>query len=161
MALDAEGGQPAVTDIDDAGILPGPTPPRVPRWGTDGDEPGRTCRSSAPTTSPSTWPARPGEDPPEQAENRLVLLVGHAQSLVSWVSDGHAGTREWRNPSRRIRPSPEPSSSSTPRSGWGITPTTLPRSLATAAAPCCEPLGSSMYLRMSAGIAGIDPVALV
>ncbi len=39
---------------------PGPPAPTAPRWGTAGGGSVSSCRSSARTTSPSTWPARGG-----------------------------------------------------------------------------------------------------
>ena len=61
VALDAEGGRDAVADVDDPGALARARRARAaPRWAGGAGGSGTTCRSSAPTTSPRTWPARGG-----------------------------------------------------------------------------------------------------
>ena len=65
VRLDLEGDGPAVADVDDARVLADARPAGArasPRWSSrrsGAGGPSRTCRSSARTTSPSTWRARP------------------------------------------------------------------------------------------------------
>ena len=61
VALDPEGGGDAVADVDHAGALArAHQDVRCLRGQAVAGGAGTTCRSSAPTTSPSTWPARGG-----------------------------------------------------------------------------------------------------
>ncbi len=64
VALDAHGGADAVADVDHAGAL-ARADQHVRGLGGEAARggSGSTCRSSAPTTSPSTWPARGGWAP--------------------------------------------------------------------------------------------------
>ena len=64
VALDAERGGDAVADVDDARRPRRARRARAaPPWAGGAGGGGTTCRSSARTTSPSTWPARGGSAP--------------------------------------------------------------------------------------------------
>src|SRR5215212_5369068 len=69
----------------------------------------------------------------------LVLVVGQAELRVLRARADHAGTHaiDWKS----FPPSAEPTSGSTACSGWGMSPTTLPASLATPAMSANDPFG--------------------
>src|SRR5690606_32180640 len=147
VALDADGGEPAVADVDDTGVLTG-ADHHPGRLGGEAAEvgPGRpvgaVLRPHHRVHGQLGGPGLAAED----LDDLQVLLLRHAQLGVDGSPGrGHAltGWREQTNPSSRTRPSSEPRRESVARSGWGMMPTTLPAALATAAARSWDPLGSS------------------
>ena len=106
VALDADGGGDAVTDVDDAGALARADqhPRRLGRAAAAGGC-GTTCTSSAPTTSPRTWPARGGSAPGRGSARSRRLVVGEPERPVerqsAASSDRTGRDRTTRGPNER------------------------------------------------------------
>ena len=100
VALDAQRDGEAVADVDDAGALAGPDEhPRALRWGTAADAPSTTCRSSAPTTSPRTSPARARWDRGRAARS---MSANSSSVRPSWRCSGASSVTVRIVPADRI-----------------------------------------------------------
>ena len=99
VALDADGGGDAVADVDHAGVL-ARADQHVRRLGGQAAAGGSatTCRSSARTTSPRTWPARGGS---AAARGSSRCRPPRRRS-----ARGPGGAARLRAPVRRHRPQP-------------------------------------------------------
>src|SRR5439155_14554677 len=92
---------------------------------------------------------------PELLGDQFVLVVGEPKRPVEWFGlHAHAGT-PWRAAVRSHWntwwPPVGPRSGSTACSGWGIIPTTFPRSLRTPAMACALPFGLNCSSRVPSG----------
>ncbi len=118
VALDPQRRQPAVAEVDDAGVLAGAD-----------DHPRRLGREPAEMSARRLVRAVLGPHhrvhrqlggpglPPEDGDDGVVLVVGHAEPAVGGFGHGASAGTEARNERSRTRPSADPSTGSLARSG--------------------------------------------
>ena len=152
VALDLERDGDPVADVDHARVLARPLQDTLARRGQRGEQRPRMLVGAvlAPKQREHGELEVVGLTL-EQLADALVLMVGEAQRAVQRLSrDGVQTLLRSRSlsiaacsirPSRRMRPSTEPSTGSTACSGCGMRPATLPAALVTHAIDSSEPLG--------------------
>ncbi len=146
MGLDPKRGEPAVPEIDDARVLSGSDDDPFGVGGEAAEMDPRRLVGAVfrphHRVHGELGRSRPAA---EDLDDGGVLVVGHAEYPVCrlrGLGGGHdsAGTAA-RKERRRASPSAEPSAGSLARSGWGMSPATLPAALQSPAIELVDPFG--------------------